>query len=317
MKDVFSLQEQTAMKIAQSLNLKLTPQEQQAIEQRYTQNPQAYDAYLQGEALIYYADQPDKLEAARRHFEEALRLDPDYPRAIAGLGWVEAQIYRNLDSNPSHMQRAEQFAQRAVAIAPQLAETHLAQGMVIADKYDYQGAMREFQTAVEVDPDNAYAWDLLSWALAYELPPQGAAAEKAARESLRRLPSYQAYYHLGRALLLQQRYPEAIAAFEHARELNPSNATMADLGLGQVYLAQGEYDKAVAALSKGLRPASINYFWLSAAFAARGDQEKALATLQKAFDLGFKDFAALDSSPYFAKLRSDPRYQHLIDRYRK
>ena len=49
MKDVFSLQEQTALKIAESLNLKLSPQEQQAIQHRYTQNPQAYDAYLRGE----------------------------------------------------------------------------------------------------------------------------------------------------------------------------------------------------------------------------------------------------------------------------
>src|ERR1700693_667468 len=79
MKDVFFLQEQTALKIAGSLNLKLSPQEQQAIQHRYTQNPQAYDSYLRGEALAEYGDQPEKLEAARRHFEDALQSDPDYP----------------------------------------------------------------------------------------------------------------------------------------------------------------------------------------------------------------------------------------------
>ena len=83
------------------------------------------------------------------------------------------------------------------------------------------------------------------------------------------------YYHLGRALLLQQRYAEAIAAFEHARESDPTS-TYSDLGLGQVYLAQGDYDKALAALSKGAQPAGINYFWLGAAYAAHGDKEKAL-----------------------------------------
>ena len=87
--------------------------------------------------------------------------------------------------------------------------------------------------------------------------------------------------------------------------------------MGQAYLAQGDYDKAVAAFSNGLRPASINYFWLAAAYAARGDQEKALTTLQKAFEMGFKDFATLDSSPYFAKLRNDPRYQKLLESHRK
>jgi tetratricopeptide (TPR) repeat protein len=89
------------------------------------------------------------------------------------------------------------------------------------------------------------------------------------------------------------------------------------MGLGQVYLAQGDYDKALAALSKSVRPAGINYFWLGAAYAARGDREKALATLQKAFDAGFHDFTALDTSPYFSSLRTDPRFQQLTVPYRK
>jgi serine/threonine protein kinase/cytochrome c-type biogenesis protein CcmH/NrfG len=318
MKDVFSLQEQSALKIAQSLNLKLSPQEQQAIQHRYTQNPQAYDAYLRGQALVEYPDDRVKLEAARRHFEEALQADQDYAPALAGLSWVEAQIYRNLDANLSHLQRAEQFAQRALAIDPRLAETHLALGTVSADKYDYATAAREFRTATELDPNYAYAWDLLSWALAYEQPPDAVAAEKASRECMRLelSPYAKNYYHLGRALLLQHRNAEAIAAFERAKEIDPSDY-FGNFGLGQAYLAQGDYDKALASLLQGLKPAGINYFWLSAVYAGRGDRDKALATLQKAFDTGFHDFAALDASPYFSSLRTDPRFQQLTQRYRK
>jgi tetratricopeptide (TPR) repeat protein len=204
-----------------------------------------------------------------------------------------------------------------LAIDPRLAETRLALGTVDADKYDYAAAAREFRMATDLDPNNAYAWDLLSWALAYEQPPEAVDAEKAARESLRMESTYpKTYYHLGRALFLQKRYAEAIAAFEHANELDPTSY-WADLGLGQVYLAQGEYDKAVAALSKSIRPAGINYFWLSAAYAGRGDKDKSLATLQKAFDMGFHDFVALDAGPYFSSLRADPRFQQLEQRYRK
>jgi non-specific serine/threonine protein kinase len=316
MKDVFSLQEQTAMKIAESLNLKLSPQEQQAVQHRDTGNPQAYDAFLRGQALHQFPDQGDKLEAARRAFEDALKFDPNYPRALAGLAWVEGQIYRNIDARPVHLERAEQFAQRAQAIDPRLAETHLALGTVCADKYDYTGAAREFRTAVQLDPDNGFAWDNVSWVLTYEQPPEATEAEKAAREALRLQPTlYQAYYHLGRALIQQQRYAEAIATFEREKEIAPATS-FPELGMGQAYLAQGEYDKAVAAFSKPAQ-ASINYFWLAAACAARGDQEKALTSLQKSFDLGFKDFAALDSSPYFAKLRNDPRYQKLLESHRK
>jgi len=266
---------------------------------------------------VEYGDQPEKLEAARRHFEDALQSDPDYPLALAGLSWVEGQIYRNVDASPSHLQRAEQFAQRALAIDPRLSETHMALGTVRVDKYDYAGAAREYRTATDLDPDNAFAWDMLAWAMGYEQPPEAAAAEKAAREAIHLRPSqYAAHYHLGRALFLQQRYAEAIGAFEHARELNPTSS-LPDLGLGQVYLAQGDDDKAVATLSKNVRPSGINYFWLSAAYAARGDREKALATLQKALATGFRDFAALDASPYFSSLRADPYFQQLIQRYRK
>jgi serine/threonine protein kinase/Flp pilus assembly protein TadD len=317
MKDVFSLQEQTALKIAQSLNLKLSPQEEQAIQHRYTGNPQAYDAFLRGQALVLYPDQPEKLEAARRAYEESLTSDPNYPLALAGLAWVEAQIYRNVDSTPAHLRHAEEYARRALAIDPRLSETHIALGSVLMDKYDYANAANEFRTAAELNPNSGHAWDMLSWALCYRQPPDPVAAEKASREALRLQPSFvPAYYHLGRALLLQKRYAEAIASFQREKELSP-NSTMADLGLGQVYLAQGDYEQAVATLTKSAVPAAMNYFFLSAAYAARGDRENALATLQKAFDAGFHDFTALDSSPYFSSLRTDPRFQPLTLRYRK
>ena len=317
MKDVFSLQEKAALKIAQSLNLKLSPQEQQAIRHRYTGNPQAYDAYLRGEALTQFPDQTDKLEAARQAFEESLKFDPDYPLAIAGLAWVEAQIYRNVKSEPAHLERAEQFAKRALALDPRLAESHLAMGEILMDKYDYTAASGEFRAATELDRDNPHPWDLLSWSLGYMYPPDPAGAEKAAREAIRLRPAlFPAYYHLARALILQQRYGEAIDILEHDKELNPTGI-MADLGLGQAHLAQGDYDKALAALNKSSQPAAINHYWISAAYAAKGDKEKALAELQITLERGFRDFTTLDSSPYFASLRGDARYEALIRRYKK
>jgi TolB-like protein/TolA-binding protein len=317
MKDVFSLQEQTALKIAQSLNLKLSPKEEEAIQHRYTGNPQAYDAFLRGQALVQYPDEPEKLEAARRSYEESLKFDPNYALALAGLAWVEAQIYRNLDSKPVHLQNAEEYAQRALAIDPGLSEVHVALGTVLMDKYESANAANEFRTATELNPNSGHAWDMLSWALCYKQPPDPVMAEKASREALRLQPSFvPAYYHLGRALLLQKRYAEAIASFQREKELSP-NGTMADGGLGQAYLAQGDYDQAIAALVKSSESSAINYFFLSEAYAAHGDKEKAFATLQKTFELGFHDFVALDSSPYFASLRTDPRFQQLIARYRK
>jgi len=64
------------------------------------------------------------------------------------------------------------------------------------------------------------------------------------------------------------------------------------------------------------RKTAIDQYWLSAIYSAKGDREKALAAMQEAFKLGFRDFAAIDGSPYFASLRSEPRFQQLLRQYR-
>jgi serine/threonine protein kinase len=316
LKDVFSLQEQTALKIAQALNLHLSPQEQKAIQQRYTQNPQAYEAFLVGRALLA-VETPEKLEAARKNFEQALKFDSNYAPALAGLAHVEGLYYRDLDSNPSHLQRSEEFARRAIAIDPQLAEAHVALGQTYALRFDYARAVGEYREATRLEPDNALAWDQLSWALAYQQPPDALESEKAAREAIRLQPSAPAsQYHLGRALLFQGRYQEADSAFQHAEEVGSSDYS--NLGRAQLSIAQGNYDQALAYLMKrsGTRRTAMDQYWQSAAYSAKGDREKALATMQEAFKLGFRDFAALDASPYFASLRADPRFQQLLRQYR-
>jgi len=317
MKDVFSLQEQTALKIADSLNLKLTPQEQQAIQHRYTQNPQAYESFLVGRGLLDM-ETPEKLEAARNNFQQALKYDANYAPALAGLSHVEGLYYRDLDTDPARLQRAEDYARRAIAIDPDLAEAHVALGQTYALRYDYAAGVTELREAVRLEPDNSLAWDLLSWALGYEQPPDAIETEKAAREAVRLQPnSAAAQYHLGRAFLFQARYPEAATAFHHAGEIG--SVMYENLGMAQFELVQGNYDQAIPYLQKsdpGGKTA-ITRYWLSAAYAAKGDKAKALDYLQTAFKLGFGDFAALDASPYFASLRDDPRYQQLLQQYRK
>jgi serine/threonine protein kinase/tetratricopeptide (TPR) repeat protein len=316
-KDVFSLQEQTALKIAQALDLKLSPQERQGLERRYTQNPEAYEAYIIGRALAEHDDQPDKLEAARSHFEQALKLDPEYAPALAGLAQVEGYYYRNVDSQPVHLERAEQLAQRAVAAAPDLTEAKLSLAYAHGWKYEYPAAAEILREAVRSDPENSHVWDTLSWVLGYEQPPESAEAEKAAREAIRLEPTLPvAHYHLGRALLQQGRYDEARNAFERGAELG--DVAYADLGEAQVDLAEGKYDAAVTRLlKKGEPKEAINSYFLSAAYAAKGDKEKALASLQKTLNLGYRDFASIEASPYFAPVRSDPRFQQLLRHYQQ
>ena len=317
MKDVFSLQEQTALKIAQALNLNLSPQETKAIQQRYTQNPRAYEAYLAGKGLLE-VETPERFEAARTNFEQALKFDPNYAPALAGLSHVESLYYRDLATDPSRLQKAEEYARRAIAVDPNLPEAHVALGQTYGLKYDYSAAVAELREAIRLEPDNSLAWDLLSWALAYEQPPEALESEKAAREALRLEPNSAAsQYHLGRALIFQGRYDEAGAAFRRAKEIGSN--TYESLGMSQLELAQGNYDQAISYLmnSGAASHTAMDQYWISSAYAGKGDKEKALAALQNSFKLGFGDFGALDASPYFKSLRDDPRYRQLVQQYRK
>jgi serine/threonine protein kinase/Tfp pilus assembly protein PilF len=320
LKDVFSVQEETALKIAEALKLQLSPQEQQAVQKRYTQNVKAYDAYLRGKAMYGDFDRSDKIEAARKDFDEALRFDPNYAPALAGLAWVEAQYYRNLESNPSRLERAEILAQKAMAIDPQLADVHFTLGLIAGSKYEYRRAAEEFREARRLEPDSASTWDYESWALAYQQPPDGVGAEKASRESLRLgFSTMSTYYHLGRALMVQGRYDEAITAFEQARTLSPMSASP-DIGIAQVYLARKEYDRSLQAflrIPEDQRHSALVRFLASSIYAGKGEREKSLAELQKALEEGYGDFAAIDASPHLAAVRSDPRFQQLIRRYRR
>ena len=318
LQNVFSLQEQAALKIAEALNLHLSPQEQQAVLRRYTQNPQAYQEFLIGRSLLVHEDQPQALEAARKHFESALKLDPNYAPALAGLSHVEGYYYRDIDSNPAYLHRAEQLARQAMAIDPQLPEAHIAMARVYGVNYNYSQSISELRQAVGEEPDNALAWDMLSWALGYQTPPNPAEAEKAAREAIRLNPALSyAQYHLGRALYLQGHFPEAMAVFDRCEEL-AGNSNAANLGRSQALAAQGKYAEAITTLLKnGTSKSNINNYWLSSYYAGKGEKEKALAALRESFEFGFRDFSALDANPAFNSLRSDPRFAALVARARE
>ena len=317
LKDVFTLQDQTALKIAEALNLKLTPREQNAVKKRYTQNPEAYESYLRGRALVDFIDVPVNLEAARAHFEKALQLDPNYAPALSGLSMVESFYYRNLDPNEAHLRKARELAERALTVDPQLGEAHVALANVYGNTFDYVRAVQESREATSLEPDNAHAFDQLSWALGYQQPPDPVGAEKAAREAIRLQPNmFQAYYHLGRALMEQKKFSEAIDALQQAKHISP-NSGSADFGMGQVYVAAGDYDKAIKIFSnlpKADQSTPIVHFQLSVAYAGHGDKERALGELQKAIDSGYRDSAAINSNPHFNALRSDARFQKLLQR---
>jgi TolB-like protein/Tfp pilus assembly protein PilF len=316
LEDVFAMQEETALSIAGRLDLELSPEEQSALGKRLTENVAAYDAYLRGMALSRGWGEREKLAGAIAAFESALEHDPDFAAALAGLAFVECDMYRNFDSSEERLRRAEVLAERAVELDPTVPEASHALAMIAGNRYDYHRAAELLRETVRLAPKEARFWDNLSWALAYQVPPEPDASIEAAREALRLQPIFPgAYYHLGRALLARGDTEQAREAFEESLEQSPDFMT-GHLGLAQYHLAVGAYDEALREMDRFGRKTPLQSFYIASIHAAAGDTDAALTALESSLETGFRDFAALDASPYLAAIRSDDRYRALLARFR-
>jgi len=322
LQDVFDLQEQTALKIADALDIHLSPEEAEAIARHYTENLEAYDAFLRGWTIIesfhYRSDNVEsRLNAARKHFQQALEFDPNYSLAVAGLSMVESNyVFFGSKSASEQLQLAHAFSTEALALDTSLPEPHLALGFAYGVGGDFVRAVDGFRDALSLDPQNGYTWCYLAWAYNELQPPSATEAEKASREAIRFTPAYfWAYVLLGDALRIQERSADAISAYEYALILNPDHKS-AHVEIGRIYFKQGNYHQALAAFNKAEQTPAV-LVGISRSHLALGDIQKGLERLEEALADGYSDFITIETSPDFASLADDARFQQLLDQYRK
>lgn len=311
--DIFAVQERVATRVVTALGLKLGPDETRSLRAWGTRNARAYDQYLRGQALVLHWHDLQKLQEARSHFEQALDLDPEYAPALAGLASAAAQTYRNIDSNPAYLSRAQGLVDRALEIDPRLTRARMARGELRAVCFDYAGAAQVFREIVVDEPRNYFAWDLLCWALGYMNPPPLAEAEEAGRRALEINPDYaEPYYHLLRVYALQGSFEMAERALNHLEEHFPSSS-LCRSGRFWLLLAQGRPREAATVLESdtGLT-GNLRKAMLAAAWAQAGELERALALLEEALLEGYRDDGNLRRSPWFTALRAHPRFESLL-----
>jgi TolB-like protein/Tfp pilus assembly protein PilF len=155
--DVFAIQSDLAQKIAGELRAKLSPTEKAQIERKPTENSEAYLAFVEGHDLF---TRPDRLrpdtENAEQLFERATRLDANFAKAFAALGWVEDWMYHTFDPTPARKAKAQAAAEEALRLQPDLPEAHLALGFYhYYCERDYQRALDEFAIARKSLPNSA------------------------------------------------------------------------------------------------------------------------------------------------------------------
>lgn len=182
--DIFDVQDRIAERVLGALTKKLSDAAQAKISKRDTENVEAYQEYLKGR-YFYNKRTTSGYEIALAAFEKAIKIDPSYARAYAGL----ADIYNLLPvydgfAPKDYFPKAKAAALKALFIDPDLAEAHTALGLAILHyDWNWAGAEVSFQNAIRLDPNYAAAYQLLGvYFLRVERIGESLVALKKARE---------------------------------------------------------------------------------------------------------------------------------------
>jgi TolB-like protein/DNA-binding winged helix-turn-helix (wHTH) protein/Flp pilus assembly protein TadD len=279
-RDVLGLQREVAAAITQAIQVKLQPEERRRLAQSRTVEPAAYEAYLKGR--FYWSKRsPEATLKAVEYFHEAIARDPGYAPAQAGL----SDAYRMFDvqglgAPREVMPKAEAAARKALALDDSLAEAHSSlAGVLYRYHWDWDGADKEFQISLELEPNSAethraYAVYLMTMRRHEEALVEAQRARALSPVSL------VINTELATALVRLGRCDDAIAHLRKTLELDPRFARVYQT-LGEAYNAKGEWTEALSALEKSDTLSPVPYPWLGYTYGVVGRRHEALAVLAR------------------------------------
>ena len=318
LQDVFAIQDEIAGNIVRALSVVLSDAEKRAIEKAPTDNVAAYDYYLRGRQFFHQFRRTG-IQFARRMFERAIEVDPNYALAYAGVADCCAFLFMYWDGSNSNLESADSASRKALELDPELAEAHASRGFAVSLSKRYDDARTEFETALRLNPKLYEAHYLYARACFQEGKLEEAVRhyQDAARV---RPEDYQALLLMQAPLKGLGRKAEAEAALrqglqvaERYVELNPDDARALYLGAGA--LAQlGQRDRALEwtkrAFSIDPEDSGVLYN-VACSYALLGRIDDAIACLEKAVQNGFGHREWLENDSDLNALRADPRFQTL------
>jgi TolB-like protein/Tfp pilus assembly protein PilF len=167
-KDVFAVESEVSQEIADALQAKLSPHEAKTLATAPTKDPEAYDSFLKGEYEERQAEsslKPEPFDRAAVFYKQALTYDPNFALAAARL--ADSRIFRHwfvTSFNETELAEVKEIADHALALAPNLAEAHIALGnFYYYGKRQYDEALNEFRRALELRPNNAQALESIAF----------------------------------------------------------------------------------------------------------------------------------------------------------
>jgi TolB-like protein len=340
LKDIFTVQQKIARAVAESLRVTLLGSEEKSA-QMATNSVEAHNAYLQGHFYSVRRNAEDYRKAIE-YFDQAIQFDPNYALAYAERSEVWTVVGDLTGQRLTAFPKARSDAEKAVAIAPSLAEARAALGWVRAfAEWKFAEGLSELQRAKELSPTNPTTNDLLARVIVYTGRMEE--AERQARQAVELDPlSAGAQFTLGRVLFYAGKLDEADAAGRKMAELQPSASSShrwqvlgaVQRGDGETALREAQlepddtirsFELALAQYIRGDQKAadaaladliansrdSLAY-QIAQVYAVRGEKDKAFEWLQIAFDNHDGGMPSLLVDPVLRGLRDDARYKNLV-----
>jgi TolB-like protein len=302
------------------------------------QSSEALDAYMRGLQSLDRGTR-EGCQSAIANFEQVLTSDPTFEPAAIGQaraytfigsgGWMApavaferarraAELAQKIDptSPTPHIALAEIYLtydwdgelRQAFALGPRESYGLRTASLLAAARGNWDEAQQLAIQAIALDPLDPAAQGSLGWAV-YLRSGQYSEAERALRQSLDISPTWgSGRYFLGIALLLQGKYPEALAAF---REETLDDGQLE--GSAMVHFATGQKADSDRQLAAAIARDGISWpSGIARVYAYRGEKEQAFAWLDKAYDMHGEDMYFIKGDPLLKNLEGDPRYTALL-----
>ena len=341
LRDVLALQGEIARTMAEGIKAKIAPNEQARLTRAHTVNPEALELYLKGNDWLGRGDKKKALE----FFQHAIEKDPNFARAYLGVAWVYEGLALSVElSSVEAFTKAKTFARKALELDESLAEAHVALAdALLRGDWDWAGAERELNLALELNPNSDVAHD--SYSRYFRLLGRYQESVAEARRGLEINPlTESSYIILGMAYYFGRQYDEALPQFRKAQQMAPSRLTHVVLGwvyrekgmhkeavaellqlpdgsqkwghLGNAYARAGQRAEAQRLLQKSIEQSKheVGANEVALVYAGLGEKDRAFEWLEKAYKVHEGDMSFLKVDPPLDPLRSDPRFQDLVRR---
>jgi TolB-like protein/tetratricopeptide (TPR) repeat protein len=317
--DIFAIQDEIAGSVVLSLRGGvLSPREQESIR-RPSAKTEAYEYYLRGRQSLPRQTREGHQNSIRM-FERAIGIDDTYAPAHAGLAMAHAALHEWFGAEEADRAAAEQASERALKLAPSLAEAHVARGCALSLSRRYAEAAQAFDAAVVLNKNlfEAYYYYGRTSFAAGEIARSADLFRKAAaarREDFQSaLLAAQSLRMLGRRDEANEVGLEGVDRAERALEINPTDTRALSLtsgllnDLGQTERAL-EWSERALAIDPDDMSALINGACLRAVL---GHKERALELLEKALTRRWAKRDWIENDPDYDSLRDHPRFQRLM-----